>query len=160
MVVEKQQTQTQTQTQTAGIVGRWPEACTGTDIDTDDCWPRQTATELGGSAVTWHYNNGSLLSLHTAGWQYLPLAHEAKSQVKQLVHLYPSVYKRPVYNRNTTWFQLNIIFWTQIEKQTCHVTLLWLWIWPDRTCAEERDNTLTPSAYPSNKIENHSKQET
>ena len=92
----------------------------------------------------------------------LPSAHEAKSGVKQLIQFCPSINPQTsVYDRGATWFQLNVTFWTLIGKRTCSLVVLWLWIWPDRACSMRSETMLfLLSVWQSDKIENHSKQET
>ena len=44
-----------------------------------------------------------------------------------------------VYDRGTTSFQLNVMFWTFIGKQICNLAVFRLWICPECACAERSE---------------------
>ena len=125
-------------------------------------------TEIDVSSLTWSLKIplfSALISLIPPHMQHV------KSMVQQLVHFVclfvclSVCLSTHVYDRVTTYFQVNVIFWTR----TCSLSELWLRIWQIVWSLVPIANAHAGMKYifwvclnvhQSNKIENNSKQET
>ena len=93
-------------------------------------------------SILWHHRMGlnTIAEALTRDPVFLPCTHEMKSGVKQLVNCCLSCLQTSFFDRRTTAFQFNVIFWTRngtwIGKRTCSLAERWLWICPARACAE------------------------
>jgi len=77
------------------------------------------------ACVIWAWSWTWLLCLIRGLWSLFK-ERKVKSGVKQFVH--SVCLQTSVYDRGTTLFQMNVLFWTWVGIRTCSLAVLWLWI--------------------------------